>query len=183
MWNQQLIRVRYRRWAREREVTRTLEPLGLVLKGGIWYLVARASGQVRTYRVSHIRELAPLSEQHQAVGRFLSDGVLEGVGEVRLGCVDAYQVQPLQPGEIVAQARPIRLPYFFHPAATQAARESAGPPDGDGRTRVVLPIESAEHARADLLRLGADAEVLAPPELRERMAATAGALARLYRPR
>lgn len=35
-------------------MTRTLEPYGLVLKSGRWYLVAAGPGQVRTCRVSQI---------------------------------------------------------------------------------------------------------------------------------
>src|SRR5436190_23203286 len=35
-------------------VTRTVDALGLVLKGGVWYLVARINGTMRTYRVSRI---------------------------------------------------------------------------------------------------------------------------------
>ena len=41
-------------------VTRTLDPLGLVLKAGVWYLVAARDGQLRTYRVSRVRGVEPL---------------------------------------------------------------------------------------------------------------------------
>jgi predicted DNA-binding transcriptional regulator YafY len=40
VWEQRRIRVTYRRWRAPREVTRHLEPLGVVLKAGTWYLVA-----------------------------------------------------------------------------------------------------------------------------------------------
>ncbi|WP_407700799.1 WCX domain-containing protein [Streptomyces endophyticus] len=43
-----------------------------------------------------------------------------------------------------------------------------------------LPIESIGHAHDEFLRLGADIEVLEPAELRERISATARALARTY---
>jgi predicted DNA-binding transcriptional regulator YafY len=66
------------------------------------------------------------------------------------------------------------------PVVTRAANETAAP-DHDGWLRVTLPIESAEHALSDFLRLGAEAEVLAPPELRERVAQTVALLARIYR--
>jgi predicted DNA-binding transcriptional regulator YafY len=174
VWEQRAVRVRYRRWGGE--VARTLEPLGLVLKGGNWYLVARAAGQARTYRVSRILELETLDERFERPAGF--------------DLADYWQAwsrrfeTTVYRGEAIVRLSPRaleRLPYFFHPVATRAARASAGPPDQDGWTQVVLPIESVQHALADLLRLGADAEVLAPPELRQRMAETADALAEIYR--
>ena len=35
-----------------------VEPLGLVAKGSVWYLVATVDGQSRTYRVSRVQEAA-----------------------------------------------------------------------------------------------------------------------------
>ncbi|MEU5846140.1 WYL domain-containing protein [Saccharopolyspora shandongensis] len=49
-----------------------------------------------------------------------------------------------------------------------------------GWRRAVIPIESLAHAEAELLRLGPEVEVLAPPELRERIAASARTMATLY---
>jgi hypothetical protein len=40
----------------------------------------------------------------------------------------------------------------------------------DGWVRVVIPIESVDQAAADLMRLGAEAEVLKPMKLRRRIA-------------
>jgi predicted DNA-binding transcriptional regulator YafY len=58
------VRLQYAGWAGES--TRTLSPLGLVLKGGLWYLVARPAGRgaaaaLRTYRVSAILSLSVLA--------------------------------------------------------------------------------------------------------------------------
>ncbi|MGX1725265.1 helix-turn-helix transcriptional regulator [Streptomyces diastaticus] len=53
-----VVRARHRRW--RGEVRRELCPLGIVLKGGLWYLVAasgeRADGPVRTYRIARPAE-------------------------------------------------------------------------------------------------------------------------------
>jgi len=43
-----------------------------------------------------------------------------------------------------------------------------------------VPIESIRHGHVELLRLGAKAEVLAPPELRERFTSTVRGMAELY---
>ncbi|MGP9016807.1 WYL domain-containing protein [Streptomyces sp. BR1] len=40
MWNGRALHLRYRRWKEPTEVDRRLEPYGLVLKAGRWYVVA-----------------------------------------------------------------------------------------------------------------------------------------------
>ncbi|WP_306336944.1 YafY family protein, partial [Streptomyces sp. KL118A] len=51
VWDDRLVTARYRR--QEAEVERELEPYGLVLKAGVWYLCARVtdSGAYRVYRI------------------------------------------------------------------------------------------------------------------------------------
>ncbi|WP_158715622.1 WYL domain-containing protein, partial [Streptomyces sp. NRRL S-481] len=57
------------------------------------------------------------------------------------------------------------LPMHFGAAGAQALRE-AGAPDEDGWVEVELTVEGEAVAVGDLLRLGAEAEVLGPPDLR-----------------
>ena len=61
VWQQRAIRVRYQRWNGSVGEA-TLEPLGIVLKAGIWYLVAQGRGKARTYRVSRLLELTMLDD-------------------------------------------------------------------------------------------------------------------------
>lgn len=173
VWEQRPIWVRYRRWGGE--VTRTLEPLGLVLKAGVWYLVAQAGGQPRTYRVSRMLELElqdgrferpegfDLAEYWRSWSEGFADRLYRDRATVRLS-----------PRGVVL------LPYLLGQGVARMALEAAGDPDATGWVQVEIPIESVEHAVPALLQLGADAEVLAPQSLRARMAMTVGALARLY---
>src|ERR1700722_8773402 len=62
IWDERRIHVSYRRWKAPSDVTRTLDPHGLVLKAGTWYLVARSGDQLRTYRVSQIHEVVVFDE-------------------------------------------------------------------------------------------------------------------------
>ncbi|MFF4242447.1 WYL domain-containing protein [Actinomadura geliboluensis] len=50
--------------------------------------------------------------------------------------------------------------------------------DPDGWTRVTVPVESHDQAVRELLRLGADVQVLAAAEFRSRMAGTVAAMSR-----
>jgi predicted DNA-binding transcriptional regulator YafY len=176
VWNQRRIRMRYRRWAAPQEVTRTLEPHGVVLKAGRWYLVAGGPKGIRTYRVSQIFRMRVLDT------RF---GRPEGfdLAEHWQSYLDEFDDRRFL-GEAVLRLSPRvveQLPELLEPAVARAARESAQPPDPDGRIQVVIPIESVDHAAGTLLRLGADAEVLAPTELRQRITQIVTMLAATYR--
>src|SRR5215831_2467760 len=70
VWNQHRIEVRYRRWTAPTDVTRTLDPHGIVLKAGKWYLVARDHRGMRTYRVNQILRLAVLDEHFERAEDF-----------------------------------------------------------------------------------------------------------------
>jgi predicted DNA-binding transcriptional regulator YafY len=175
VWNQRRLRVRYRRWGGEdNQVDRTLEPLGLVLKAGVWYLAASVSGQVRTYRVSQIRALEAVAEGFERPAGFDLAGYWRTYSErFESSLLRVRAVVRLSPWALARVA-------MFGPHAARVARESAGPPDAAGWREVTLPVESLEHGAVELLRLGADAEVVAPPELRRRMREAAEGLGRLY---
>ncbi len=175
VWNEHPIRVRYRRWRAPEEVERRLEPYGLVVKAGRWYLVARCGEQVRTYRVSQILDLHPLP------GRFARPQGFDLAAHWQAYLTE-FETR-LRRGEAVLRLSPRGLellPGLMTPGVAAAARESAEP-DAGGWTRVTVPIESIEHATGEFLRLGADAEVLGPPELRERLLAIAERLVGFYR--
>lgn len=183
VWNQRPIWVHYRRAGRAGERTRTLEPLGVVLKAGVWYLVARAvdaadpANQVRIYRIARILALEIRHDERfeRPTGFDLADYWRSWSERFEANMYRGEAVVRLSPRGVE------RLHHLLGPAVIRAADKSATPPDRHGWVRVVLPIESVEHARGELLRLGAEAEVLAPPELRERVRETASALAEIYR--
>lgn len=175
VWDQHHIRVRYRRWAEPREVTRSLEPYGVVLKAGRWYLVAGGERGVRTYRVSHVLRLDVLEERFERPEEF----DLAAHWAASLTDFDSRRTE----GEAVLLVSPgllERLPQLLEPAVARAALAGARPPEPDGRIRVVIPIESAEHTAGMLLRLGAEAEVVSPPALRVKITEMVAAWARVY---
>ncbi|HZC06326.1 MAG TPA: WYL domain-containing protein [Ktedonobacterales bacterium] len=199
VWNQRVLQTRYQRAGRAGERMRTLEPLGLVLKAGAWYLVARArpstadtrsalvasspaggdgdAHAIRIYRVSRILALETLEERFGRPGDFdlaahwrawsqeFEARIYHGVATVRFS----------------ARAREL-MAFSLGPTVARAAAQSASAPDQDGWTTSVIPIESIQHAVGDLLRLGADAEILEPPELRAWMVEMVSALAARYLP-
>ncbi|WUI03497.1 YafY family transcriptional regulator [Spirillospora sp. NBC_00431] len=173
VWDDETVELRYRR--KDTEVTRTAEPYGLVLKNGTWYLVARVGGRPRTYRVDRVAGVRP------AGGRFDRDEEFDLAAHWREQA--ASFVRSMLREEVTVRLSPAGmriLRYAVEPYAARRAADGAGEPDGKGWVVTTLPVESLTVAASELLRLGPEAEVLAPPELRARMAEGAARLAELY---
>jgi predicted DNA-binding transcriptional regulator YafY len=144
VWRGCRIRIRYREG--RRVVQRTLDPLGLVVKGGAWYLVAHRSAGMRVYRVSRVVSVRELEEDLRRPPGF-----------------DLAAYWELWSREF-EEARP-------------RVEVSVRNREGD---ETVLAYEDLGVAYRELLHRGRDVEVIAPPELRERIAATARELAAVY---
>jgi predicted DNA-binding transcriptional regulator YafY len=175
VWDRRVIEVTYSRWREPAEVARRLEPHGLVLKAGTWYVVARCAGAMRTYRIDQIL---------RAAGR--DDGFIPEPGFDLAAYWQAYLAefhQRLHTGHAVVRLSPDGVQRMRHllPAAVTEAVTAAGTRDADGWTRARVPIESASQALSCFLRLGADLEIVAPAALRAEAAGTVAAMAALYR--
>jgi predicted DNA-binding transcriptional regulator YafY len=174
VWNERAIRIHYLRWAKPQEVTRVVQPYGLVLKAGRWYLVAAAGNTTRTYRVSRIVDVQPLDVTFERDLRFdlasYWQQYLRNFDERRH--VD-HAVVRLSPDALA------RLPEVAEPSVVDAARCSAEP-DEQGWLRVTIPVEEPSQALSELFRLAPDIEVLSPGHLRAQMIETLQSLNRLY---
>ncbi|MEV4251990.1 YafY family protein [Spirillospora sp. NPDC049652] len=177
VWDARRVRLGYYRWRTPHEIVRDVDPLGLVLKSGHWYLVGRTDRGLRTYRVSRILDMTVSDERFERPAGFDLAAhwasYLRSFDERRLTLTATVRLSPRVLG---------RLTDFLDDASARAARETARPAGEDGWVEVVVPVESAERGVHDLLRLGNDAEVVGPPELRARVADTVAALARRYSP-
>src|SRR6266852_8517043 len=63
------LHLRYRR-AEARAVERDVDPLGLIIKAGVWYLLADFEGDRRLFRLSRIEDARPLDEPARRPKRF-----------------------------------------------------------------------------------------------------------------
>jgi predicted DNA-binding transcriptional regulator YafY len=168
VWRSRVLQVRYRRWKEPTDVDRRLEPYGLVLKAGRWYLVAGPGP--RTYRVDQILELRVLDEEFAVPESFELARYWQGyLAEFR-----AF----LHRGDAVVRFAPAAAARLSG-AAAQALAET-GVPEAGGWIHAVVPIESVEQACREFLAMGPDVEVLNPAALRARLAAAAHATAALY---
>jgi predicted DNA-binding transcriptional regulator YafY len=166
LWRGRCLRFEYAKSDGERS-ERTVEPLGVVARGNAWYLVADRDGQRRTFRLSRISG----ATVHDAVAQRPADFDLAGHWE--------RAAQEFRAG----------LPKYFATFLASAAampwiryrgwRLQAEEPAGD-RVRVTLRFDADFDAVQFALGLGAEVEVLEPPELRERVRGAAAAIVDLY---
>ena len=172
VWDATELAIRYRR--HDAIVSRTVQPLGLVLKGGLWYLVAQVGEQMRTYRAANIVELTATDAPFQRP----KDFNLERFWST---ATHAFEIG-LYRGKATLRLSPQGMSLLHHlgSAVTQAAAETASAADEKGWVTVTVPIESTDQAAAELFRLGTEAEVLEPAALRRAIAAKARALSKLY---
>jgi predicted DNA-binding transcriptional regulator YafY len=173
VWHERRLQIRYESWngVREREV----EPLGLVLKAGVWYMAARSGkgAEPRTYRLTGIHALRTLDQRFTPLRDFdLAAYWQASTRRFETGIYRATAVLRVSP-------RGARLLRQISSAVADAVDKTLAKDRGSW-SRVTVPIESVEHAADQLINLGADVEALQPPALRARMRLTARRLTRLY---
>jgi predicted DNA-binding transcriptional regulator YafY len=161
-----------RRVAEARVVRRRVDPLGLVVKAGTWYLVARHRGQVRTYRVSRITQATVRGEGFERPAGF----DLAAWWAASSADFDRSMLRSAVRLRLDGRAWSM-LPHVVDPEAAARAREGAAPPDAAGWRVVDLAVESDEVAASQLVALGGGVEVLDPPSVRQALADVGRALA------
>ena len=149
--------------------TRVVSPLGLVTKGGVWYLVAGTEDGVRTFRVGRVTGVEPTGRPVVRPDDFDlakawqdSAAAVEqrraGAGVLALADREALQVLRVRLGD----------------------RVRVRGTDPDGRVEVEVRGPSLAALVAELGGFGARLEVTAPQEARRLLGELAGDLTRLY---
>jgi predicted DNA-binding transcriptional regulator YafY len=160
VWEARRATIRYRRG--DDSVERQLEPIGLVLKAGVWYLVAGSDEQIRTYRVSRITEVA------------VSDIHFERPADFDLPAYWAESTATYEQAApritVTVRIDPAVLGALADAVGGQAVRDAERLPadDPDGWLHLRVTADWPEEVPGRLIGLGSRAEILDPPEVRER---------------
>ncbi|MEO3752226.1 YafY family protein [Streptomyces sp. B6B3] len=183
VWDDLRLDVGYRR-GDQPEVRRTLEPYGLVLKAGVWYLAARVpdpAGGHRGYRVYRVDRFTRATDTGTRFERDESFDLPGFWAERAAAFARSILRDEVTVRLTAAGTRALR--YVTDRTAAEEALAAAGPPDEQGLVTVTLPVESEDVAYTQVLGLGPEVEVLAPPTLRTRLADATARAAAHYRRR
>ena len=140
---------------------RVVDPLGLVAKGGTWYLVARTPEGFRTYRVSRIENAR------------LLDAGFERPADFDLAVYWKSSTEELRQGrgrfEATLRIAPDRATHFqrWRSAASESPSTEPGAP---GWVTLRVPFDDEEQAAFVATGMGASVDVIGPASLRQRVA-------------
>jgi predicted DNA-binding transcriptional regulator YafY len=172
VWETHRVEIDYERG--DRTVSRTIDPLGLVLKAGVWYVVAAADGSLRTYRVGRVVGTRPLAERFERPAGFdLAAFWAESSAAYER---DAERI------DVTVRIRDDRLHRLRAAVGERVVEAAVSVPsdDPDGWRRLRLRLEWPDEVPGVLLAVGPDLEVLEPVEVRNRLVAMARATVDRY---
>lgn len=176
VWRDHKVQITYRK--KNGEITeRIIDPLGLVAKAGIWYLVAVSHGDLRVFRVSRVREAILTDEPCQRPPDFDLE---------TYWAAWSAELQTQSPSYPIK----VRISPAFVPILPQVLGETvhdlieqADPPDEEGWITMPLVFSSFERARSSILGFGTMVEVLEPLELRQSVITFARGIVQFYEER
>lgn len=159
---------------------RVVDPLGLVSKGSVWYLVADTDHGRRTFRLNRMRSVELTDERAERPVDFdlrsAWQDVVAAVGERRLTVQATVRIDPsFVPGLRGQFGGDMMLAELGGPVAGSSGRRS-----GDERVEVAIGGPSALRIAEHLAGWGALVEVVEPVEVREHLARIGRELVQRY---
>jgi len=173
VWQGRRVRLKYSRGVGgdAEPVERTVDPLGLVAKGSVWYLVAGCEGETRSYRVSRVASAELLDEPCVRPEGFDLAAFWE------LSNKDFKDKMPRFDARFRARAGVVPRMYF---AGRFARVEGVGEPDADGWVEVRMRFQFDWEACEFALSFGPAVELVEPEELRGRVVQMAESVVEFY---
>jgi predicted DNA-binding transcriptional regulator YafY len=159
IWQERQVLLNYERGTGQ-PVERLVNPLGLVAKGSVWYLVAAVGEEIRSYRISRVRHAVMMDTPCDRPAEFnLADYWQRSMVEFK-AALPYYGV--------TVRVAPEAMPWLRY-AGYFSRIEQVYPPDPDGWIPIAMRFDVEQSACAYVLGFGAQMEVIAPVELRDRV--------------
>jgi predicted DNA-binding transcriptional regulator YafY len=166
----QAVAMDYESWQGRK--VRVVDPLGLVLKAGAWYMVARHRKRYAIYKVESIHSIRVLQERRVQRRNFQ----LARVWKQEVSRFEAS----LRRAPATVRVHDAAMSRITRLGADTAEAIRAARPDAEGRRTATIWIESVQHAAGLLLGFDSDIEVLSPEALRRELAMRARRVVALY---
>ncbi|HEX8501242.1 MAG TPA: YafY family protein [Pyrinomonadaceae bacterium] len=160
VWQGRKLRLAYGTGRGEPAAERLVDPLGLVAKGSVWYLVARAGGEVRSYRVSRVASAGLTDEPSERPEGF-------DLAAFWAGSVARFREEMPRFDATFRAHRSVL--HLLHYAGRFSRLEEAAEPDAEGWAVVRMRFQFEEDACGLALSFGTRVEVVAPPGLRDKV--------------
>lgn len=151
---------------------RTVDPLGLVVRGSVWYLISSRAGELRNYRVSRILEAKVLDEPSLRPADFDLETYWRKARAEYRAQIPTYRIKVRILEKVLARTNP----------ASHWGQLEHSEPVGDGWLIAHLRFEYPEQALGWVLGAGAAVEALEPHEFRQQVIETLGMALELYQP-
>jgi predicted DNA-binding transcriptional regulator YafY len=169
VWRDRRLAIRYSRGGRDM-IERTIDPLGLVVKGNAWYLVAKTPDGLRTFRVSRIEQATLLDSATERPPDFDLVAFWRNSTKEYRGTFPKYTATVRLAERAASWLKSWRSVWLV---------ESMSDADENGWVTLRLHFDCEEEACFMVLGLGSRAEVIDPLTLRDRVHCEAeGILAR-----
>lgn len=166
--NQLRIAMRYESWQGVREWE--VEPLGLVMKAGTWYLAAHGGRKLRIFRLSNMDAVRVLGERFERPAGF-NLGAWWSAEQARFDAELFSETATLRVSPLGRQ----RLA-----ALSQRGADAVRGITGEDWATVQMAVENRDHGAREILGLGAEVEVIAPAGFRERVVTLAQGILALH---
>jgi len=176
VWQERRLQLTYQRGGDCGVVERHVDPLGLVAKGSVWYLVGSVEGDIRSYRVSRITDAHVTGESFVRPKDFDLAAYWQASANIFKANLPKYPAV-------------LRVHKSILPRLTYAGRfariEHAEAADDSGWARVSMRFHFEDDASEYVLSFGSQIEVLEPQALRDRVVEMARSVIDFYsgRPR
>ncbi|MEK4851207.1 YafY family protein [Paenibacillus sp. FSL H7-0756] len=168
LWENLRVSITYLRG--EDAAERLVAPLGLVVKRGVWYLVAGHDSELRTYRVSRITEAKVTNESFEQPEDFVLSEYWETSTAAFKSALPRYPASLLVRDHTMKELQRERYVALLHQEPSEAP----------GWIRAEAEFNTPESACRIILSLGQGIKVTAPPELADTVASALREAAALY---
>lgn len=170
VWQDRRLRLIYQR-SDNKKVERLVDPLGLVAKGSIWYLVAAIEGGMRTYRISRVQAVQLTDERCTRPPDFdLASYWEQSTADFKANLpryAATLRVDPHVLEYMRSESRFMKIEHEYEP-------------DEEGWIKLDMNLEEEHVACEYVLSFGVEVEVLEPQTLRERVLQAAKDIVEFY---